>query len=340
MTIYNLFWRCHYMPGKKWTVEDIVYLENHIGSSSFKELAAHFKVSTLSIASKASKLGLSRKQASGELWSTAEDDIIKTHFEYAPKDYLMDMLPRRTWPAIYQRGNKTFKLSRKTQDHISLNYNAFSEWNEFTAYVVGFVLADGHIRIDPETNEKILQIQVSSRNRELLELIASGLDYKGTIGDSRRRNASRIDIRNKKIVDDLVSKGIPFHDKTHEASFPNELPLPLLRHFVRGVFDGDGSAYLDQTYLAFELLGTKKLLSAIQEKCAYFLGHVSIYDRSRSKKGANVHCIKTKGRKAVELFAWLYQDATIYFHKKYNIYSRYINEFPYRMPGKIRTCPL
>ncbi len=262
------------MPGKKWTTEDIVFLENNIGSLSFKALAAYFKVSKHSIASKASKLGLSRKKASGELWSATEDDIIKTHFEYAPKNYLMDKLPGRTWPAIYQRGNKTFRLSRLTQDHISLNYNALSDWNEFTAYVVGFVLADGHIIIKPETNEKILQIQLASHDKEILEQIATGLEYKGKIKNSIRRMTSRIEIRNKKIVDDLVSKGVPFHDKTHRANFPNDLPLPLLRHFVRGVFDGDGSAYLDHKYLVFQLLGTKSLLLAIQEKCSSLLGHV------------------------------------------------------------------
>ncbi len=325
------------MPGKKWTKEDIIYLTENIGLLSFQELATYFGVSKDSIASKAYKLGLSRKKASGEQWTEKEDCIIKRHFEYAPKEFLMEKLPKRTWAAIFQRGNKTFNLLRKTQDRISLNYNAFAKWNEFTAYTVGFILADGHIIANPKTNESILQIELGSGCKEVLDQIKVNLHYEGIIYHNAKRNSFKLQIRNKKIVNDLISKGIPSYNKTFTANFPKGLPLHLLNHFVRGVFDGDGSAYLDNGYLSFELLGTRPLLTAIQDRCSDFLGHVSIYDRKRGKNGANVHCLKVKGKKAVELFDWLYQDATIFLHKKFDIYSQYINSPSYGKPCEDRA---
>ena len=59
------------------------------------------------------------------------------------------LLPNRSWCSIVQRGHKALLIDRKVKDVISVNYNFFSsQWNEEIAYIIGFILADGHIHLE------------------------------------------------------------------------------------------------------------------------------------------------------------------------------------------------
>lgn len=324
------------MTRKKWTIEDIEYLKANIGNATFEELAEHFCVSRNSIAHKASKLGISRKSLSGQLWTVEEDNLLRQHFIYAPKNMLVRLFPNRTWVAILQRGLKTLGLTRKSQDKYFINYKALSKWNEFTAYLLGFTMADGYIkRNHGARHENSLQFELAVYDKDILEKIARNLDFEGPITESKRGTA-KLYISNTKVLDDLIEKGVPATNKTINAKFPPNIPKDLIRHFIRGLFDGDGSIYIDEQSPVFQLLGTKELLCTIKNILPQFFSSVNVLDRSKS--GANIYCLKIKEKKKTfHLLNWMYNDSTIYLQRKYDKYCQIINSPSYGKPCEDRT---
>ncbi len=317
---------------KKWTEQDIDYLKKNIAYQPANEIAKYFKVSYNSIIHKIHSLGLSIKKATNIIWSVEEDYIIQQHFEYAPKNLLLQLLPNRTWPAIYQRGSKTFHLIRKSQDKYSINYRALDQWNEFTAYLLGFTMADGYIKHSwGRRRENALQFELAGYDKDILDKIKTHLEYEGPVIISKRGTA-KLTIGNVQIINQLIEKGVPLKDKTHLAAAPEFLPSIYYKDFVRGLFDGDGSIYLDNGQLVFQLLGTQRLLEAIrQQYLPYNLGQtVTLYDRSNS--GANIFCLKIKNKHTKDLFQWIYKDADIYLDRKYQKYCQYTNSPSYGKP--------
>lgn len=311
------------MSRRIWTESDIDFLKKNLASMSLCELANKFNVTKNSIAHKISNLGLSKKAAVGEYWSPEDDILLAKHFEYAPKNMLLRLFPSRTWPAITQRGYKTLKMQRKTKDQYYIQYDALSQWNESTAYIVGFVMADGYIKYHHGVRkENSLQFEQAAYDKDILLKMAKYLSFEGPIRLSKRSTA-KLNISNVKIIEDLIDKGVPQRDKTFTANFPPKLPPKMIKHFIRGLYDGDGSIYNDCGTVAFQLLGTEKLLEQIKDKLPRFFENISLYDRS--KNGANIFCLKVKGKKAKDLLDWMYKDSSIYLQRKYDKYCQIVN---------------
>lgn len=122
---------------------------------------------------------------------------------------------------------------------------------ELQAYLLGFYVADGSF------NEKrnTFTIKVTESDREIPELykyispearftIDKPFTMIGTSGkEIHVKSAARIDIANKRLGKSIVDFGYGQRKTYKELHFPN-IPNHLLRHFIRGYFDGDGSFML------------------------------------------------------------------------------------------------
>ena len=118
-------------------------------------------------------------------------------------------------------------------------------------------------------------------------------------------------------MNDLVNLGLS-ESKTFHESFPN-IPQHLQRHFIRGVFDGDGSIYWNNRdkCLGVHICGNKDLLLGIIN---YFekLGCSKNIQKSRSI--SDIHFSHTK---ALFVLNEMYKDSTVYLDRKYEIYKKY-----------------
>lgn len=313
----------------KWDEEAVKYLKDNYGHKSSKEIGVHFGVSPQAVRDKARKIGLKAKVIRGEYWSTEDDKLLRKHFKFAPKDLLMEMFPHRSWAAISQRGWKTLNIYRETQDRISINYNFFDKWTEQSSYIMGFIVADGYLYLDyGPKNSTSLQIDIASQDRDILEKITNVMEYKGTIKNNR--SSSRIFIANRKIIMDLINKGVSPTDKTNTASWPFNIPEEYVRHFIRGYFDGDGSICESQG-MRINFIGTESIMQGIKS-------HVPVGNSNKirlAKKGNLTQMrLNFGGKTAYRILNWMYQDATIYLDRKYNRYIELCEKFPY---SRIKT---
>lgn len=304
---------------KIWSKEEEQFLRDNLATMSYDELAEHFQVEKVKVVDKANKMGLNRKLLSGELWSKEEDELLAKHFEWAPRNKLLKMFPNRTWSAIYQRGYLTLKLPRLSQDKYDIDYNFFSEWTEQSAYIYGFILADGYLKYEHgDRNENSIQFELAGYDRDILDKIKNALQYEGPVTMSGRDTA-KLSFSNKKICMDLIEKGMPVKNKTANGSWPVGIPKELERHFIRGIFDGDGSVYPKANTVCFRFLGTLDIIQHIKELLPLDLSNVSILDRSKSTHPSNVHSLQIERKDAAPVvFEYLYKDATIYLDRKYN----------------------
>ena len=149
-------------------------------------------------------------------------------------------------------------ISRETYGHKIHKNNHFFEKidSEIKAYLLGYVLADGCVLIEPKKrNGKIysyskrLCFTVSVDDREVINLLKENIaptslikEFHNNKGAKNRKRSLLLRISSSKIVDDLIKLNIK-PKKTYDITFKfdfDKLDKSLHRHFIRGFFDGDG----------------------------------------------------------------------------------------------------
>jgi hypothetical protein len=134
------------------------------------------------------------------------------------------------------------------------------------AYVLGLAITDGCI-LKRTSGTEFLSIK--SIDKDLLEKVKALMKSEYGVYDCGLSDAGntvwRIDIANEKIVRDVKKWGV-HPRKTFTTTFP-KLPQKYHADFVRGVFDGDGGAYIYYypKVVATQvcILGTKELLDGV-----------------------------------------------------------------------------
>lgn len=304
------------MTRKYWSKEEETFLINNIAKYTPKELASHFNVSYNKIIDKIHKMRLNSKKARNIIWTEEDDLLLAQHFPYAPKDYLMNLFPSRTWQSILQRGIRTLKLNRLSQDKIFVNYKFFDAWSEESAYIHGFILADGHLHLG---DNNFLQVELAADSKDILDKIAKALDFRGKIYWLKARNTYKLQIRNTYLISSLAKLGIPLHNKTFNSTFPGEIiPEKHLKDNIRGLIDGDGWSYIDgKGVYNLGLCGTKDIVTSVKE---HLIEDCSDIDVRQYEK--NCWRFNLKGKRAIRIASWLYDHSHIYLDRKYFNYVK------------------
>ncbi len=137
---------------------------------------------------------------------------------------------------------------------------------EAKVYYFGLMCSDGWIKyINHHPMAVCLELQ--SIDRAIIEA------WREVMGDNNVRipertqggcEKSRIAFHSVKLARDLESLFGCDHDKTHHLGDVTSLvPNELMRHFVRGIFDGDGSLNLEKYRLRIGIRGTMPLLRGL-----------------------------------------------------------------------------
>jgi hypothetical protein len=200
--------------------------------------------------------------------------------------------------------------------------------SEEKAYWLGFLYADGSI--SSSGIDVSLGLKVSDRTH--LEKLRDRVSPGKPIAEKQVRlgvktfGAATYCMTNRVIHDQLIALGCPPR-KSLILTFPTEdlVPTSLLRHFIRGYVDGDGSIGLyvsarGEELTHFSVLGTQQFLEGIQD---VFQKHIPEYSKSSIKLGnrSKAFFFQKGGRHAVKnILDYLYRDSSISLDRKYNIY--------------------
>lgn len=127
----------------------------------------------------------------------------------------------------------------------------------------------------------------------------------------------RWSIRNHKLWKYLNGYGcIP--NKSLQLIFPDKSIFHdevLIRHFIRGYFDGDGCICFTPKTKIISVLGTKEFLNGIKLYIPYWK------DSNFYKHGKNnTFMLQSNFKKAYKILKFLYDDASIFLDRKYDKY--------------------
>jgi hypothetical protein len=194
---------------------------------------------------------------------------------------------------------------------------------EEKAYFLGFLYADGY------NCERIGTVILSLQERDksillkLKDIIGYGNSLKFVERGGRNQNIYTLRIANKHISNKLAELGCP-QAKTKKIIYPQWMPINLHRHFIRGVFDGDGCV----SGAAFGLCGTEAFLTRTQEIMIKEMGlsktKLIIRNMIKGKECYYVSLHYTGYTNLGLIYQWFYKDSSIYLERKKKKFEDYI----------------
>lgn len=216
------------------------------------------------------------------------------------------------------------RMSARTRE---LNVDYFEVIDtEHKAYWLGFIVADGCItRTDTKYPPNRLHICLKDDDKEHLILfnkdIGGGYEPKTKLIENKKRNfesyVSEIKINSKPFVHNLMTHGIKVK-KTGTEHIPNTIPKNLLRHFIRGYFDGDGSITIKKSFriCSASIIILEQIVDIFKSETGIEL---KVYQDKKSKKPFYTidSNSRTNNKAALD---YMYKDATIFLKRKYDRY--------------------
>lgn len=211
----------------------------------------------------------------------------------------------------------------KGKKNVDSNYFDIID-TEHKAYWLGFLTADGYL-----SNKDTLELTLSEKDVNHIELFKKHLNSEHNIYIKKcsLRNKvfkqCRIAFTDHKIATDLRKYGIN-NNKTFNAYIPfNYIPNHLLRHYVRGLFDGDGSVYKSgDNRINVTIVCTASIEMGNNLITCLFDNDISSTYSIDKRTKHNLYCINiNKTREIQRLFKWMYSDATIYLERKYKKFA-------------------
>lgn len=140
-------------------------------------------------------------------------------------------------------------------------------------------------------------------------------------------------------------------NKSLTLKFPDEsifADKSLIRHFIRGYFDGDGCITRhigkNTVSLVTNILGTYNFLNSLEQQCNFPAN--SIIKRKDKRHSDPIYSLNFSKSQSLQFIHFIYDDANIYLDRKYKLYqffkdtgSRSKKEFLELLSNKIDETP-
>jgi intein/homing endonuclease len=194
--------------------------------------------------------------------------------------------------------------------------------NEQDAYFLGFFMADGY------NNEKEGRITISLAecDKEILVKFKDYFETNQSILQQNRLEKNHQNIVILNINDKEISKNLAIHgcvqNKTFKTTFP-KISTELIKHFIRGYFDGDGSIY----NCVVSFTGTESFLLDLNEELykSTNINYSTIRTR-HPERNNNIRETRYIGKNKVkEIYEYMYSDATIFLERKKQRFEKHLH---------------
>ena len=196
-----------------------------------------------------------------------------------------------------------------------IDHHSFDKLNVHTSWWIGWMLSDGFV-----INNRRFGLKVSVKDIDIIEKFKSFLKYTGPIyrqnGRIKKRRKIYLQVAvvptSYRIVDKLNEYGI-VPNKSLTVKFPEIIANSdesLIRAFIRGVFEGDGSLLQDwNKSIVFQIVGTREICFKVQHYLIRFL-MVAKTKLTHNIKDSNHYALRYRGKTQVlNIMGWLYYNA-------------------------------
>jgi hypothetical protein len=212
---------------------------------------------------------------------------------------------------------------------------------EYKAYILGFIFADGSVYQPSESRQLVFRIGIQEEDSYILEKLskeAAGGNFHTVKTPSSIKKGYKpqvlVTISSNELCQDLIKLGCSIKKSTRGMKFPKLNP-ELVRHFIRGFLDGDGSIILKKQTYNYKRKTSHKIPNPHKTRYKLRLAFCSTdkYFIEEIAKTLNVlhYYIAEKQRSIMNYILWienkkdvensisiLYNDSQYFLERKYN----------------------
>jgi len=196
-------------------------------------------------------------------------------------------------------------------------------------YFLGLVCTDGHIQFIKKGGKYKLMVYTSEKEEKeiIIKLINILFNYNAHFRARKtplsRRPNYEIYITSKKVCEFLNRLGVPYGAKSYTLIVPNILKNvsnDKFWHFLRGIFDGDGSIIITKKVMIFRIYsGSKKFTEGLQQ----IMETKGIYSSNIYKHKDNVWVLVVNKREEIKkLYNYFYRNALFFYPRKKNKWTK------------------
>lgn len=307
---------------KKYSDYEVAFIKENYDKMTSKEIAETLGRTKGSIDRYIQRNNIKKSESSGCFWTIEEERFLINNYK-SMKNKDISLILNKTLKSIELKAKR---LGLKKDKKYFYDYSKFlSITTEEDAYWLGFLYADGYVCItsrsywfgcdlqasDFEHLEKLNKFMGSNRPIRYFDKICS---LSGSISDM-----CSITFHNKDFVYRLIKLGC-----TQRKSLTITMPFGkfdniLMRHFIRGYFDDDGSLgdYRKYNYTSLSIESGSEIF--LKELSDYIFKEIGVKCYIYSDKT----CWKLLVRKQIDVklfLEYMYKDSNIYLERKYNKY--------------------
>ena len=191
---------------------------------------------------------------------------------------------------------------------------------EEKAYWLGFLYADGSVG----STDNRIELGLAEKDLKHIEKFRDFTGIFNKISYRATTKSYRYAFKSIPCKEDLIKQGcVP--KKSLILKFPTEDQVPphLIRHFIRGYFDGDG--WFTNTNDCFQvgIIGTEDFIRG-------FLDNIEIQNKTNKifivhrENGAKRYVFGAYND-VLNFLNWIYKDSNVYLDRKYEHYLDFIN---------------
>jgi ribosomal protein L20A (L18A) len=214
---------------------------------------------------------------------------------------------------------------------------------EEKVYYLGLIVADGCIQTPKGGRQQIFSLGLQIGDGYIVDRLAKilGRNVQVIPAKGNDKECRKVYAYSNHICNTLKGYGITNKKSldNHEAKIFNHIPPELMRHFIRGIVDGDGCIYItnDKRYNSrtgcVTVVGNKQDMQAVSDVFS------SIGCKNKTpRKVCNIYEVKWAAKADItRIIHYLYDDATIYLTRKKDIADEILALYENRDAAKLVT---
>lgn len=311
-----------------WSKEEVNYIINNFKFMTHEDMGKNIGRTEGAVRAKCFDLGLYKKEIPWEDW---EIEFVRQNYMEMTNSEISQRLNRSENAIHLQASRMGLKKYPYTCD-----YHYFDDIDtEEKAYWLGFLTADGWISKNDKNNAGVTGIELQYRDINHLKKFNKSIRGNYQITD-RWRTCSISTYPDKKnhmcvirifsliMYNSLVDKGFT-ENKSYDFHIPY-LKQDLVRHYMRGYFDGDGCFTLTNKSFHINFITASKMLNndiakILKKKEFNFKESTYITEFNTSMYRIDIYRTQDK----VKFLDWIYSDCNIYLERKYKKYLKVKN---------------
>lgn len=318
------------VKNEAWNENEINYIVNNFYSMTHAEMGKKLNRTEQAVRAKCFELNLYKKELP---WTDDEINFVKENYMEMKTSEISKIL-NRTMNAIEL---KSSKMGLKKSPY-SCDYYYFETIDtEEKAYWLGFLTSDGWINKSKKTNAGVIGIELQYCDIGHLKKFNKSILGNYQITDrwrscnlsenkEKKHHSCCIRIFSSVMYNSLKNLGFA-NNKSYDFHIPT-IPQNLIRHYIRGYFDGDGCfCFTNKSFgisfvtaslpLYEDLLKILKEVSIITYNSSYINEFGTVMYRPEIYKFED----------KIKFLDWIYKDSTIYLDRKYKKYLKVKNHY-------------